>query len=99
MIRAELDRRTDLPPTEEPVKVDEDRYGTDGLLSAPFPGYPPFETPEKVLAEVTRTRKNLGASAQRIVQDMANRIRDLACDAHWKEVLELIDRNLEDSAP
>ncbi|MGB5687365.1 MAG: radical SAM protein [Candidatus Electrothrix sp.] len=95
MIRAELERRTGGPPIQEPAKIDEDRYGTDGLLAAPFPGSPPFETPEKVWAEIERTRKNLGQSGQHLIDTMVERIRNLSQGGRWKKILKKIEQTQE----
>lgn len=92
MIRTELESRSSKPSPDDPAELDISRYGTDGMLAAPIPGVPPFETPEKVLSEIQRIQKNLPQTGQRLITSMVQEIHNMPDNDRRKNFLAMIDQ-------
>ena len=72
MIEKELDSRDGVTDSKDPPALDMAMFGTSGQLAAPIGGVAPFETPEKLLIEVSRLEKEVPGFGQRILSEMRN---------------------------
>jgi hypothetical protein len=96
LIRSEIESRTaDWQPVLTNIN-----QASDGLLAAPRPGVPPFDSPERVAQEADRITTMLAPeTAARLLHDMAARIPTGAGADTWRSTASAIERLLEGLMP